>query len=47
MVIWKNQGHEEVRAALPRRKEWAKDRSLLIVSAASHKQKVQLVLFPI
>src|SRR5688572_4974692 len=40
MVIWKNQGHEEVRALLPRRKEWPKEQSLLIVSATAHKQKV-------
>lgn len=39
-VVWKNQGHQEVRAALPRRKVLGEDRSVLIVSATAHKQKV-------
>jgi splicing factor 3B subunit 3 len=38
-VVWKNQGHQEVRAALPRRKILGEERSVLIVSATAHKQK--------
>jgi len=40
-VVWKNQGHQEVRAALPRRKILGEERSVLIVSATAHKQKVR------
>lgn len=39
-VVWKNQGHQEVRAPLPRRKGLSEDRTVLIVSATAHKQKV-------
>ena len=39
-VVWKNQGHQEVRAALPRRKILGEERSVLIVSATAHKHKV-------
>eukprot|EP01087_Luapelamoeba_hula_P013056 TRINITY_DN3708_c0_g1_i1.p1 TRINITY_DN3708_c0_g1~~TRINITY_DN3708_c0_g1_i1.p1 ORF type:complete len:1235 (+),score=206.04 TRINITY_DN3708_c0_g1_i1:98-3802(+) len=38
-VVWKNQGHSEVRAAIPRRRDVPKDKSVLITSVASHKQK--------
>ncbi|KAL8162187.1 hypothetical protein V2J09_013676 [Rumex salicifolius] len=38
-VIYKNQGHPEVRAVIPRRLDLPDDRGVLIVSAATHKQK--------
>ncbi|KAI8539899.1 hypothetical protein RHMOL_Rhmol09G0218500 [Rhododendron molle] len=38
-VIYKNQGHPEVRAAIPRRGDLPAERGVLIVSAAMHKQK--------
>ncbi|XVE52756.1 hypothetical protein DITRI_Ditri02bG0149100 [Diplodiscus trichospermus] len=38
-VIYKNQGHPDVRAVIPRRADLPAERGVLIVSAASHKQK--------
>ncbi|KAG5533303.1 hypothetical protein RHGRI_027481 [Rhododendron griersonianum] len=38
-VIYKNQGHPEVRAVIPRRGDLPAERGVLIVSAAMHKQK--------
>lgn len=38
-VIYKNQGHPDVRAVIPRRMDLPDERGVLIVSAAMHKQK--------
>ena len=38
-IIYKNQGHEEVRAVIPRRHDLPGDRGVLIVSYATHKKK--------
>ncbi|KAF6148902.1 hypothetical protein GIB67_014273 [Kingdonia uniflora] len=38
-VIYKNQGHPDVRAVIPRRNDLPTERGVLIVSAATHKQK--------
>ncbi|XP_057537206.1 spliceosome-associated protein 130 A [Amaranthus tricolor] len=38
-VIYKNQGHPDVRALIPRRTDLPAERGVLIVSAATHKQK--------
>lgn len=38
-VIYKNQGHPDVRAVIPRRVDLPAERGVLIVSAAMHKQK--------
>lgn len=38
-VIYKNQGHPDVRAVIPRREDLPIERGVLIVSAATHKQK--------
>lgn len=38
-VIYKNQGHPDVRAVIPRRNDLPAERGVLIVSAAMHKQK--------
>lgn len=38
-VIYKNQGHPDVRAVIPRRLDLPAERGVLIVSAAVHKQK--------
>lgn len=38
-VIYKNQGHPEVRAVIPRRTDLPAERGVLVVSAATHKQK--------
>ncbi|KAK5795226.1 Splicing factor 3B subunit 3 [Gossypium arboreum] len=38
-VIYKNQGHPDVRAVIPRRADLPEERGVLIVSAATHKQK--------
>eukprot|EP00879_Flechtneria_rotunda_P016767 GHRR01017550.1.p1 GENE.GHRR01017550.1~~GHRR01017550.1.p1 ORF type:complete len:1036 (+),score=359.64 GHRR01017550.1:786-3893(+) len=38
-LIYRHQGHEEVRAVLPRREDLSGDRGVLIVSYASHKKK--------
>ncbi|KAL2505994.1 Cleavage and polyadenylation specificity factor (CPSF) A subunit protein [Abeliophyllum distichum] len=38
-VIYKNQGHPDVRAVIPRREDLPAERGVLIVSAAMHKQK--------
>ncbi|GFY83635.1 cleavage and polyadenylation specificity factor (CPSF) A subunit protein [Actinidia rufa] len=38
-VIYKNQGHPDVRAVIPRRGDLPAERGVLIVSAAMHKQK--------
>ncbi|KAK9127165.1 hypothetical protein Syun_015962 [Stephania yunnanensis] len=38
-VIYKNQGHPDVRAVIPRRPDLPAERGVLIVSAATHKQK--------
>ncbi len=40
IVIWKHQGQQEVRAVIPRRRDLDQERSVLIVSATAHKQKV-------
>ncbi|CAH9121286.1 unnamed protein product [Cuscuta epithymum] len=38
-VIYKNQGHPDIRAVIPRRADLPAERGVLIVSAAMHKQK--------
>ncbi|PON75334.1 Guanine nucleotide-binding protein, beta subunit [Parasponia andersonii] len=38
-VIYKNQGHPDIRAVIPRRADLTAERGVLIVSAAMHKQK--------
>ncbi|KAH8479787.1 hypothetical protein H0E87_016813 [Populus deltoides] len=38
-VIYKNQGHTDVRAVIPRRADLPAERGVLMVSAATHKQK--------
>ncbi|KAK7815628.1 spliceosome-associated protein 130 b [Quercus suber] len=38
-VIYKNQGHPDLRAVIPRRADLPAERGVLIVSAATHKQK--------
>lgn len=38
-VIYKNQGHPDVRAVIPRREDLPAERGVLIVSASMHKQK--------
>ncbi|MEW5303982.1 MAG: hypothetical protein WDW36_006625 [Sanguina aurantia] len=38
-IIYKNQDHAEIRAVIPRRNDLAGDRSVLIVSYATHKKK--------
>jgi splicing factor 3B subunit 3 len=38
-VIYKNQGHPDIRAVIPRRYDLPAERGVLIVSAAVHKQK--------
>ncbi|KAE8717986.1 Splicing factor 3B subunit 3 [Hibiscus syriacus] len=38
-VIYKNQGHPDIRAVIPRRADLPEERGVLIVSAATHKQK--------
>ena len=38
-VIYKNQGHPDVRAVIPRRADLPAERGVLIVSASMHKQK--------
>ncbi|XP_078444050.1 spliceosome-associated protein 130 A [Wolffia australiana] len=38
-VIYKNQGHPDVRAVIPRREDLPAERGVLIVSAATHRQK--------
>ncbi|KMZ63735.1 Pre-mRNA-splicing factor RSE1 [Zostera marina] len=38
-VIYKNQGHPDVRAVIPRRADLPAERGVLIVSIATHKQK--------
>lgn len=38
-VIFKNQGHPDVRAVIPRRSDLPSERGVLVVSAAMHKQK--------
>lgn len=38
-IIYKNQDHNEIRAVIPRRNDLAGDRSVLIVSYATHKKK--------
>ncbi|KAF2295949.1 hypothetical protein GH714_035293 [Hevea brasiliensis] len=38
-VIYKNEGHPDVRAVIPRRADLPAERGVLIVSAATHKQK--------
>ena len=40
-VIYKNQGHPDVRAVIPRRSSLSGDRGVLIVSSASHRTKQQ------
>ncbi len=42
IVVWKHQGQQEVRAVIPRRRDLDENRSVLIVSATAHKQKVYL-----
>jgi splicing factor 3B subunit 3 len=38
-VSYRNQGHDEVRAPIPRREDMTGDRGLLIVASATHRQK--------
>ena len=38
-VIYKNQGHPDVRAVIPRRADLPAERGVLIVSTATHRQK--------
>ncbi|XP_074585839.1 spliceosome-associated protein 130 A-like [Curcuma longa] len=38
-VIYKNQGHPDVRAVIPRRADLPAERGVLVVSAATHRQK--------
>ncbi|KAJ3669496.1 hypothetical protein LUZ60_011446 [Juncus effusus] len=38
-IIYRNQGHPEVRAVIPRRDDLPAERGVLIVSAATHRQK--------
>eukprot|EP00873_Tetraselmis_striata_P011542 jgi/Tetstr1/431806/TSEL_021301.t1 len=38
-ILWKNEGQDEVRAVIPRRSDLPADRGVLIVAAATHKQK--------
>eukprot|EP00850_Spirogloea_muscicola_P004391 SM000019S04935 [mRNA] locus=s19:136527:142578:+ [translate_table: standard] len=38
-VLYKNQGHPDVRAVIPRRADLPADRGVLVVSAATHRQK--------
>ncbi|CAA6670468.1 unnamed protein product [Spirodela intermedia] len=38
-VIYKNQGHPDVRAVIPRRDDLPAERGVLVVSAATHRQK--------
>lgn len=38
-ITFKNNGHPDVRAAIPRRRDSEPDKSLLIVATATHKQK--------
>ena len=38
-VAYKHQGHDEVRAPLPRRADFPADRGLLITAAATHRQR--------
>ncbi|XP_073010417.1 spliceosome-associated protein 130 A [Typha latifolia] len=38
-IIYRNQGHPEVRAVIPRRADLPAERGVLIVSAATHRQK--------
>uniref|UniRef100_A0A7S2F9J7 DNA damage-binding protein 1 n=1 Tax=Octactis speculum TaxID=3111310 RepID=A0A7S2F9J7_9STRA len=38
-VAFKHQGHDEVRAPLPRRKDYPDERGLLVTAAATHKQR--------
>ncbi|OAY84713.1 Splicing factor 3B subunit 3, partial [Ananas comosus] len=38
-IIFRNQGHPEVRAVIPRRADLPAERGVLIVSAATHRQK--------
>ncbi|KAL5711133.1 hypothetical protein ACHQM5_021624 [Ranunculus cassubicifolius] len=38
-VIYKNQGHQDVRAVIPRRADLPAERGVLIVSAATHRHK--------
>jgi splicing factor 3B subunit 3 len=40
-IIYKNQGHEDVRAVIPRRSSLSGDRGVLIVSSATHRTKQQ------
>jgi len=38
-VIWKNEGQPELRAVIPRRGDLPPDRGVLLIAAATHKQK--------
>jgi splicing factor 3B subunit 3 len=38
-VSYRNQGHDEVRAPIPRREDMTGDRGLLIIASATHRQK--------
>ncbi|KAF6255086.1 CPSF A subunit region-domain-containing protein [Scenedesmus sp. NREL 46B-D3] len=38
-LLYRNQGHEEVRTVLPRREDLSGDRGVLVVAYASHKKK--------
>ena len=38
-ILYKNQGHPDVRAVIPRRADLTPERGVLIVCAGAHKQK--------
>lgn len=40
-IIYKNQGHDDVRAVIPRRSQLSGDRGVLIVCSAAHRTKAQ------
>ena len=44
-IIFKNEGHEDVRAVIPKRSSLSEERGVLIVSYAMHKQKSIIFFF--
>lgn len=44
-IIFKNEGHEDIRAVIPRRSSLSEERGVLIVSYATHKQKSLIFFF--
>ena len=44
-IIFKNEGHADVRAVIPRRTTLSEERGVLIVSYATHKQKSLIFFF--